>query len=84
MVHARPNNQQPASESALKKLITVPYIKPNNTEVNDPCVICSEEFQDNNLVIYLSCDSRHVFHENCIKNWVKINAICPICRHSIQ
>lgn len=22
----------------------------------------------------------HVFHANCIKKWVKINPICPVCR----
>ena len=84
MVYARPNNQHPATEEALKKLSTIPYKKSMDFEANDPCVICSEEFVENEPAIYLNCGSRHIFHEQCIKTWIQINAICPICRHPIE
>ena len=46
--------------------------------------ILNEEFNDDELIIMLSCDNKHVFHENCIKTWIKQKTICPICRAEIN
>ena len=43
----------------------------------EKCSICMES---SNL-IQLQC--KHLFHENCINEWVKNNDTCPICRLNI-
>jgi len=83
LVYFRPNQQQPATEIAIEKLIKTPYKNLSNNSVEE-CVICSEEFLENDLVIALTCGPSHIFHEKCIKTWLKINAVCPICRHPID
>jgi len=42
------------------------------------CNICLSEIEKGK---YLNCG--HVFHLKCIKEWVSLNAKCPICKSSI-
>lgn len=52
---------------------------------NELCSICLQKFKstDDNICV-LNCRKPHVFHENCIFDWILIQAICPICRAAIQ
>ena len=53
-------------------------------EENDICSICLEKyFDEENLkkVVSLNCD--HLFHKECIDNWIKINKNCPMCKSQI-
>ena len=46
------------------------------------CIICLDNFEVNENLVYLPCF--HLFHKDCIFNWVKRNAICPFCHLDIQ
>lgn len=74
-----PKTQKPASEEMLSKLTTNDY-DPDVHVGEKSCSICSDEFTTGDKVIVLPCDTRHIYHETCIKNWLKVNAICPLCR----
>ena len=50
-------------------------------EGNKKCVICLEEFKSKEKVTALPCI--HFFHTPCIKNWVKKNNNCPICKFEL-
>lgn len=50
----------------------------------EECLICAENFDEKNMVIRLNCSSLHMFHEKCLKDWIKIKPICPICRTKIR
>ena len=61
------------------------------------CCICMVEFDPENNLIELPCNSklsflfkfrfifflRHIFHDNCVKQWLTINGGCPICRSKL-
>ena len=47
---------------------------------NKQCSICFEDFAENDEVITLPCDVRHVYHENCIKQWLTQKDTCPLCK----
>ena len=47
---------------------------------HDPCTICAVEYCETDEVVVMKCDERHLFHEECIKRWLRINSNCPICR----
>jgi len=52
--------------------------------VNGPeedCVICFEPLSTGKAVQVKNC--RHIFHENCINDAMKVEAKCPICRNRI-
>ena len=48
----------------------------------DNCAICLEDYSQNpnKEVAELGCDQRHLFHVECLTEWVKKNDICPMCR----
>jgi hypothetical protein len=48
---------------------------------NKNCVICLEDFKDNDLIICLPCI--HVFHSDCIKSWFNNHNSCPTCKYSL-
>ena len=49
---------------------------------NKKCIICQDEYINNDRVIYLPCI--HFFHKNCIKTWLKNRSECPICKFKID
>lgn len=46
------------------------------------CVICLEDFKQNDNYILLQCI--HFFHDDCIKEWILNKNICPICKYKID
>ena len=47
------------------------------------CVICFMPYEADDQVVTLPCDTRHIFHENCIETWLKSNNSCPLCKQPI-
>ena len=43
------------------------------------CSICLEEIKKNNLIKQLKCF--HIYHINCINEWLNIKKICPECNY---
>ena len=65
-----------------KKKINPSYLNSipiEKCDKNIQCAICSDEIKINTNIIKLKCN--HIFHEFCIKIWLKENYICPICRN---
>lgn len=51
--------------------------------IKDNCCICYSDYinnEEDNPVI-LKCS--HIFHDNCIKEWLQKSGTCPICRSNI-
>jgi len=64
----------------IKNLIANELINVNNLEEeNKECSICLEVFQKGNKIISLPC--AHIYHNNCIKNWLLKKNFCPICKY---
>ena len=63
-----------------------PENKINNLNIlndeNKRCIICLEEYKINDETIVLPCF--HFFHKNCIINWTKNKAICPLCKFNFK
>jgi mRNA-degrading endonuclease YafQ of YafQ-DinJ toxin-antitoxin module len=47
------------------------------------CVICFNEFKNNEYVKIFGC-GKHIFHEDCIKEWLQQDFRCPLCKYSIK
>lgn len=58
------------------------YFYDENSFKHDNCVICLNDYHKNDIVCITQCQD-HVFHENCIMNWINVQTICPICRSTI-
>ena len=46
----------------------------------EACAICLDPFTENDdkLVAELKC--KHIFHVECMMEWIEKNTICPMCR----
>ena len=51
-------------------------IKIHNSS-KDNCVICMENFEVECETYNLICN--HMFHKNCLDEWVKWKQLCPVC-----
>ena len=48
---------------------------------NNGCVICLDNFKIDEKIIKLPCN--HIYHPECIQDWLKDNITCPLCRYEI-
>lgn len=67
---------------------TFPYTNKNNvsTDVENDhgttCCICISDYTESEILKMMP-QCRHYFHQDCVDVWLKVNASCPICRHSL-
>lgn len=65
--------------------ITYPtYYYENKDTESTECVICLAPYENNDVVCVLGCHKRHMFHEQCLREWLPNETKCPICRSSIS
>jgi hypothetical protein len=65
------------SKAQINKIPVKPFHK-TFFEDNSQCIICMENFTENELVKQLSCG--HIFHEDCINQWLEQQKNCPFCK----
>lgn len=46
------------------------------------CAVCLQEFQAEELAVRLPCS--HLFHEDCVRQWLKKHHTCPTCRKPLK
>ena len=49
---------------------------------NERCAICQDKYKPKDKVGTLSCNGGHIFHKDCIYQWLKADnkKSCPLCR----
>ncbi|XP_021758096.1 E3 ubiquitin-protein ligase At1g12760-like [Chenopodium quinoa] len=45
------------------------------------CCICLAKYANNDELRELPCT--HLFHKECVDKWLKINALCPLCKNEV-
>ncbi|EDW34107.1 GL21748 [Drosophila persimilis] len=69
-------------KSMLKKLPVRRYTKNNTNNKYDTCVICLDEFVEDDKLRVLPCS--HPYHTHCIDPWLTENRrVCPICKRKV-
>jgi hypothetical protein len=65
----------------LKKLKQLELFKVSHTlnKEKQNCPICIDTYDVGDECCRLRCN--HIFHAKCIKKWLKVRALCPICRN---
>ena len=57
-------------------------IEMTSKKSKDMCVICQEDFKEDNKRAKLYCG--HKFHPCCIKEWMKHKMTCPLCNQKLK
>ena len=67
----------------LQEFNIITYNTINETDLlNTDCPICLIEFENDDMIHKLPCN--HIYHPDCINEWIHINSICPVCRFNLN
>ena len=68
--------------NTILKFLPVWEIRENKRhDNNNNCVVCLCDFQIGDIISALPCC--HVFHTECIQNWLKNELSCPVCKFEV-
>ncbi|KAK8569653.1 hypothetical protein V6N13_046702 [Hibiscus sabdariffa] len=82
-------NFKPASKSSIEALEKVNWdgeddrkrkLDDDSSSVKG-CIVCLDEFSDGDEVTLMLCG--HVYHYNCIVEWLETSHLCPLCRYQM-
>ena len=59
------------------------HIQKYESRKETECAICLEEFKGTDMIkAFHKCD--HIFHKNCLRDWLKKQVVCPLCKHDLE
>ncbi|KAJ3053364.1 hypothetical protein HK097_004458 [Rhizophlyctis rosea] len=78
--HAQRTQPPSASEETINSL---PTLKVALSELGEhtECPVCQDDYVEGEDITKMPC--KHVFHPACIREWLKVNGTCPVCRYSL-
>jgi len=56
--------------------------RPDRSVTQTQCMVCLEDFTDEQEVRRLPCS--HLFHSECIDEWLRRCTDCPICKTNVD
>lgn len=62
------------------KILPIVFTDKSNKYLEDSCVICSSKFNNN----YVALPCGHVFHSECVLQWISKKLTCPVCRMKLE
>ena len=82
--HSNRRKKQLTKHYLIKSMPSIAFNKKLFKDENmilDECLICMEEFKEGeDYVTPLACDARHMYHSDCIEQWLKNDNSCPFCK----
>jgi E3 ubiquitin-protein ligase BIG BROTHER-like protein len=74
-----------ASEETIASLPVSKYseIDKNDSTTAKTCNICLSDYESDDHVLTLPVCG-HLYHQDCITKWLKINKVCPVCKHELE
>jgi len=75
------DKDSPTPQHVLDSLPRI-QIDKQQVECNLSCCICFVEYLLDEEILKLPCT--HIYHKECILNWLKIRSTCPTCRYDIK
>ncbi|CAH8382490.1 unnamed protein product [Eruca vesicaria subsp. sativa] len=75
-----PSVHQMAVRRATSVLQSARTVQTPNDEY-ERCIICMDIINETQLMNALQCT--HIYHHQCITDWIKMNISCPLCRETI-
>eukprot|EP00347_Sterkiella_histriomuscorum_P007353 403349272 len=49
----------------------------------DVCPICCDNFKDEQDIVLMPCNIKHIYHPQCIYEWLCKNIQCPLCKEVV-
>jgi E3 ubiquitin-protein ligase RNF181 len=75
----RANKRARVAEAAIQGL---PEVTPKIKKLlQAECAVCLKDFDAEDKLRAMPC--AHAFHDECIFQWLRLNATCPLCRNPL-
>lgn len=71
-------NQETDVNSRIVEKIKNNTVDPNILAKGSCCSICLDDFDETKDIVYLDC--QHIYHTECIIEWINKDTSCPLCR----
>ena len=72
------SHSPPSQPSQAPQSLSPSSPAPDVAKWRETCSICLEPFRNGDLLKWLPCFHPH--HQECVDNWLLVNASCPICK----
>lgn len=79
---SRPCEQNHEVRWKAKHIPIVPF--ENSKHGQNKCAICLTDYGEGERICQLSCHPTHIFHPECVKEFLHRNHCCPYCRAPIS
>ncbi|CAL9159360.1 unnamed protein product [Musa hybrid cultivar] len=79
--HQRGFGAVPASTTSIKSLKTLTVGVADGVTAGRECSVCLENMGRGEKVCRMPCS--HVFHATCLRQWLQLSRLCPLCRFSL-
>ena len=76
LTYYNPQEKKPGIKLDIKSQIATSDHK------NQNCTICNSDIEIDENITSLECD--HIFHTDCIGEWVMYKSVCPCCRAPVK
>ncbi|CAF3954190.1 unnamed protein product [Rotaria sordida] len=76
------NPNPPATQENIDAVPVISFAQEPDQFNQTECAICRTNFETNEQLKKLQCG--HLFHPECVANWLRITRICPICRQRMS
>ncbi|KAF8676268.1 hypothetical protein HU200_047140 [Digitaria exilis] len=76
------HNHKRARVPALNKAILGLQEVRAGEAVAAECAVCLQDFVAEDKLRAMPCS--HAFHQKCIFDWLRVNHVCPLCRHALS
>lgn len=72
-------NNSSESQEKLKRCF-FEELDEKTLNISDNCSICFETMKEKKVIL-TTCN--HVYHENCLDDWINTSPTCPLCRFNL-
>ena len=60
----------------------IPTVRFTEKETEEECSICLGDFKARDKLFELRCG--HLYHQKCLKDWLKKSTRCPLCKEILS
>lgn len=55
-------------------------------DASEPCCVCIEPIgpSDPHMRLAVTLGCAHTFHDGCIRSWLRLRAVCPLCKYEVS